>query len=131
MSKITLTRLPLGTKECWQTHWQQFKDGKHPVWYCWVCKNGFNTDEEVTIHTRDVHGIYFQKTDSDLKIKDVVLTRERKLAWTYDNWCPKCKAGTDQFHHDNNGLGHCTKCNYTFQVQDVQKRMDDFWGKWI
>jgi len=128
---MTLTRLPEGVKDCWLEHWRQFHDGECSIWYCWVCKKGISTNEEVTIHTRDIHGIYFQKTDSILKVKGATLTRERTIVWTYDHWCPKCKSGSDYYHCYNGGLGYCIKCNYTFQVQDVKKRIDDFWGKWI
>lgn len=130
--KTTITQLPNGCKDVWIRYFDDFKEGRIDKWYCWVCKNTITSIEEQTIHVRDIHGVCFGKTNSEITLKGATLAKikgenEMSISWTYDNFCPHCGASSDEFYHINKGLGECTKCKNIFQVQDIQKRVDSFW----
>ena len=64
--KFTLTELPIELKRPFMKQFDDFKSNKISKWKCFVCSNFFYTDEEITHHTRDVHGVMFREIKGDM-----------------------------------------------------------------
>jgi len=45
----------------------------------------------------------------------------------YENFCIKCKTSSDNVHAYKKGLLRCTLCSHIFTIEDVEKKISDYW----
>lgn len=64
-------------------------------------------------------------------LKPVIINGKESLVPVYGNFCPKCCTSSNEVTCYNGGLAICVKCNHVFQIQDIEKQIDDalhfFW----
>lgn len=132
---FTLTPLPSQLRKPFMEQFDEFMKGSRPKWLCYVCKEHIYSKEEVTIHTRDVHGVTFGKekeggNDSKIKIKDVIRCKTKdgfQLSYSYTNYCIACGADSDEVKFMDGGLMKCCRCENLFSIDDTLKAIDIFW----
>ena len=131
MSKFTLTRLPEGSRKVWEKQYDNSMKNRIDKWICWVCTEGITNHEEVVIHVRDIHGVMFCDNSSELVLSNVSVTKttdgERQLAWTYGNYCFKCKADSDEIEFVKDGVIRCTKCGAIDNIFGREGEIKNFW----
>jgi len=132
---FTLTPLPIQLKKPYMTQFDGFMKGSLPRWLCYVCKAHIYSKEEVIIHTKDVHGVFFRKekegdNTSKVEIKDIIRCKTKdglKLSYSYTNYCIACGADSDEVNCKEGGLLTCCRCENIFSIDDPQKEVDKFW----